>query len=61
MLFVDYVFDVLESGTIIMDKELDAKKLSVKDGDKYTVNVTFDGRVVFQKVGPSDGHSRVSQ
>lgn len=50
MLFVDYVFDVLENGTIIMDKELDAKKLGVKDGDKYIVNVTFDGRIVFQKV-----------
>lgn len=50
MLFVDYVFDVLENGTIIMDKELDVKKLGVKDGDKYIVNVTFDGRIVFQKV-----------
>lgn len=55
MLFVDYVFDVLENGTIIMDKELDAKKLHLKDGDKYVVNVTFDGRIVFQKMREDDG------
>jgi hypothetical protein len=53
MLFVDYVFDVLENGTIIMDKELDAKKIGVKDGDKYVANVTFDGRIVFQKLESS--------
>ena len=50
MLFVDYVFDVLENGTIIMDKELSAEKLNLKNGDRYVVNVTFDGRIVFQKV-----------
>jgi hypothetical protein len=59
MLFVDYVFDLLENGTIIMDKELSAEKLKLKDGDKYVVNVTFDGRVVFQKV-QEDGHSGVN-
>ena len=59
MLFVDYVFDVLENGTIIMDKELSAEKLNLKNGDRYVVNVTFDGRVVFQKV-QDDGHSRVN-
>ena len=50
MLFVDYVFDVLENGTIMMDKELTADKLHLKDGDRYIANVTFDGRIVFQKV-----------
>lgn len=49
-MFVDYYFDVLDNGTIIMDRELTAKQLNVKNGDKYIVNVTFDGRVVFQKV-----------
>ena len=49
-MFVDYVFDVLDNGTIIMDKELTADKLNLKNGDKYVVNVTFDGRIVFQKV-----------
>lgn len=54
-MFVDYVFDVLENYTIVMDKKLTADKLHVKDGDKYVVNVTFDGRFVFQKVGESNG------
>ena len=57
MLFVDYTFDVLENGTIIMDKELDAKKLYLKNGDKYVANVTFDGRVVFQKLREEDGRN----
>ncbi len=57
MLFVDYVFDVLENGTIIMDKELDANKIGVKNGDKYVVNVTFDGRIVFQKIRELDGRN----
>ena len=57
MLFVDYTFDVLENGTIIMDKELDAKKLGVTNGDKYVVNVTFDGRIVFQKMREDDGRT----
>lgn len=48
-MFVDYVFDVLENGTIVMDKELTAKQLNVKNGDKYVANVTFDGRIIFQK------------
>jgi hypothetical protein len=55
MLFVDYVFDVLENGTIIMDKELTADKLCLKNGDKYVANVTFDGRIVFQKIKAEDG------
>ena len=50
MLFVDYVFDLLENGTIIMDKELSAQSLKVKNGDKFTVTVTFDGRIVFEKI-----------
>lgn len=57
MLFVDYVFDVLENGTIIMDKELTADKLHLKNGDKYVANVTFDGRIVFQKVKEEDGRN----
>lgn len=50
MLFVDYVFDVLPNGTIIMDKELTADKLNAKNGDRYILSTTWDGRVVFQKV-----------
>jgi hypothetical protein len=55
MLFVDYNFDVLENGTIIMDKELTPQKLGVKNGDRYIVSVTFDQRIIFQKVGDADG------
>ena len=62
MLFVDYVFDVLENGTIIMDRELDASKLHMKNGDRYVANVTFDGRIILQKVREDDGRdSRVNQ
>ena len=61
MLFVDYVFDVLENGTIIMDKELTADKLHMKNGDRYVANVTFDGRIILQKVREDDGRtSRVN-
>lgn len=61
-MFVDYVFDVLENGTIIMDKELSAKQLHLNNGDKYVANVTFDGRIIFQKVREDDGRdSRVNQ
>lgn len=57
MLFVDYVFDVLQNGTIIMDKELTAQKLNLKNGDKYVANVTFDGRIVFEKVKEENGRN----
>ena len=50
MLFVDYTFDLLENGTIIRDPELTAEKMNLKNGDRYVVNTTFDGRIVFQKV-----------
>ena len=55
VMFVDYVFDVLDNGTIIMDKELKASQLNINDGDKYVVNVTMDGRIVFQKLREKDG------
>jgi len=50
MLFVDYVFDLLPDGSIMMDKELSSKSLQVKTGDKFEVFVSFDGRIVFRKV-----------
>ena len=55
VMFVDYVFDVLDNGTIIMDKELKASQLNINDGDEYVVNVTMDGRIVFQKLREKDG------
>lgn len=57
MLFADYLFDVFDDGTIIMDEELKPEQLHLKHGDKYVVKVTHDGRIVFQKI--EDGqHSR---
>ena len=55
VMYVDYVFDVLDNGTIIMDKELKASQLNINDGDEYIVNVTMDGRIVFQKLREKDG------
>lgn len=53
MLFADYLFDCLEDGTIIMDEELRPDQIHVKNGDRYVVQVTSAGRVIFRKV--SDG------
>jgi hypothetical protein len=50
MLFVDYTFDLLDNGTIVMDKDLTKEKMNLKNGDKYVANVLWDGRIVFQKV-----------
>lgn len=50
MLFVDYNFEVLPNGTIIMDKELKPSSVKVKTGDQFVAHVTFDERIIFQKV-----------
>ena len=50
MLFVDYVFDLMPDGSILMDKELSAKSLRVKTGDRFDVHVSFDGRIILRKV-----------
>lgn len=56
MLFVDYTFDVLGEGeVIIMDEDFKAKDINAKSGDKYIVNVTSEGRVIFRKI--ENGHS----
>ena len=49
MLFVDYVFDLMPDGSILMDKELSAKSLQVETGDRFEVHVSFDGRIIFRK------------
>ena len=48
MLFMDYVFDVLENGTILMDNELRLEQLHSEDGAEYTLKVIND-RIVFVK------------
>jgi hypothetical protein len=50
MLFVDYVFDLMPDGSILMDKELSAKSLQVKTGDRFDVHISFDGRIILRKV-----------
>ena len=50
MLFVDYDFDLMPDGSILMDKELSAKSLQVKTGDRFEIYVSFDGRIIFRKV-----------
>lgn len=60
MLFVDYVFESLPDGSILMDRELTAKSLQVQNGDTFNVHITFDGRIILQKV-VKDGSSRTDQ
>lgn len=58
MLFADYLFEVLDNGTIIMDEELTPEQLHLNHNDQYVVKVNEDGRIVFHKV--QHGHSRVN-
>jgi hypothetical protein len=60
MLFVDYFFELLPNGSILMDKELTANSLQVQNGDMFKVHITFDGRILLQKV-VKDGCSRTDQ
>lgn len=60
MLFVDYNFETLPDGTILMDRELTAKSLQVVNGDRFKVHISFDGRIILQKV-VEDGSSRTNQ
>lgn len=58
MLFVDYVFDLMPDGSILMDKELSAKSLQVETGDLFEVHVSFDGRIIFRKVSDVNRESK---
>ena len=51
MKFVDYTFNLLENGTIVMDEELSAESLNVKHGDVYKAEV-INNNVVFKKQPP---------
>jgi hypothetical protein len=61
MLFADYTFEVLNDGTIIMDKELKPSSVKVKTGDQYVAHVTFDERIIFQKVQQDGRDSGINQ
>jgi hypothetical protein len=60
MLFVDYFFELLPNGSILMDKELTANSLQVKNGDQFTVHVSFDGRIILQKVTKDDTKTKTN-
>ena len=48
-MFVDYVFNLLPDGSIMMDNELKPTLLNVKDGDRFVVKINDKGNVFFQK------------
>ena len=56
MLFYDYHFRTAFDGSIIMDEELKASSLGVKDGDTFVVRIN-DGHIVLEKQKTQDGHS----
>jgi|APCry1669188910_1035180.scaffolds.fasta_scaffold348549_2 hypothetical protein len=52
MKFIDYTFNLLENGTIVMDEELSAISLNVKHNDIFKAEV-IDNKVVFKKQPPA--------
>jgi hypothetical protein len=49
MLFMDYVFDVLDNGTIILNSELTLEKLHTEDNDEYVLKNVNDRLVLYKK------------
>ena len=60
MMFVDYHFHRAYDGSIIMDDELKAESLQVKDGDVFVVKIV-DDKIILQKQTLNHGHSRADQ
>lgn len=54
MLFFDYTFRTAYDGSIIMDEQLRAENLQVKEGDTFVVRLV-DNRIILEK---QNGHSR---
>lgn len=51
MLYVDYTLDILDNGTIILDKDI--KEIpQAKDGDEYVLKLSESGRWVFTRKDP---------
>ncbi|ATV46399.1 hypothetical protein [Lake Baikal phage Baikal-20-5m-C28] len=48
MKFVDYYFDLLPDGSIMMDRELSPNSLQVKQGDKFITKI-IDNQVFLFK------------
>lgn len=51
MLYVDYTFELLENGTLILDSEVD-KIPNAKEGDEYILTKSESGRWVFKRKDP---------
>ena len=49
MLFMDYVFDVLDNGTILLDRELTLEKLHTEDNAEYVLKCVNDRLVLYKK------------
>jgi hypothetical protein len=56
MLFVDYTFHTAYDGSIILDQELKASSLGVKNGDTFVVRIV-DDHVVLEKQKNQNEHS----
>ena len=46
MIYVDYYIEIYGK-TISLDREIDAAKLGINDGDQYTVRVGPEGKMTF--------------
>ena len=46
MLYVDYMFEILENGTLILDKDIEQIP-GAEDGDEYILKKSEGGRWVF--------------
>jgi hypothetical protein len=53
MMFFDYTFRTAYDGSIIMDEELQAESLQVKEGDTFVVRIV-NNQIILEK---QNGHS----
>lgn len=49
MKFVDYYFDLLPDGSIMMDRELSPNSLQVKQGDKFITKIIDNQIFLFKE------------
>lgn len=57
MQFYDYTFRTAYDGSIILDEQLRAESLQVKEGDVFVVRIV-DSQIILEK---QNGHSRADQ
>lgn len=48
MLFVDFMFDLLPTGSILFDPDIKPEQLGVEDGDEFVIKITGE-RITFVK------------